>query len=105
MRTETYSTWARSLRGRNDRSEKVGNRDQIFPISRCIVVLFVENFGGIWADSTVFAVDHFPPRRLLGQVHRADEWQSSISILIVQSVSDQEFTAYLKTDIREGKFR
>ena len=33
---------ARSLRGRNDRSEKVGNRGQIFSIWRCIVVLFAE---------------------------------------------------------------
>ena len=32
----------RSLRGRNDRSEKVGNRGQIFSIWRCIVVLFAE---------------------------------------------------------------
>ena len=32
----------RSLRGRNDRSEKVGNRGQIFSILRCIVVLFAE---------------------------------------------------------------
>ncbi len=32
----------RSLRGRNDRSEKVENRGQIFPILRCIVVLFAE---------------------------------------------------------------
>ena len=41
----------RSLRGRNDRSEKVGNRGQIFSIWRCIVVLFAEK-SGIWADST-----------------------------------------------------
>ncbi len=33
---------SRSLRGRNDRSEKVGNRGQIFSILRCIVVLFAE---------------------------------------------------------------
>ena len=35
----------RSLRGRNDRSEKVGNRGQIFSIWRCIVVLFAEKSG------------------------------------------------------------
>ena len=35
----------RSLRGRNDRSEKVGNRGQIFSILRCIVVLFAEKSG------------------------------------------------------------
>ena len=33
---------SRSLRGRNDRSEKVENRGQIFTILRCIVVLFAE---------------------------------------------------------------
>ena len=33
---------SRSLRGRNDRSEKVGNRGRIFSIWRCIVVLFAE---------------------------------------------------------------
>ena len=33
---------ARSLRGRNDRREKAGNRDQIFSILSRIVVLFVE---------------------------------------------------------------
>ena len=36
---------ARSLRGRNDRSEKVENRGQIFTILRCIVVLFAEKSG------------------------------------------------------------
>ena len=35
----------RSLRGRNDRSEKAGNRGQIFSIWRCIVVLFAEKSG------------------------------------------------------------
>ena len=35
----------RSLRGRNDRSEKVENRGQIFTILRCIVVLFAEKSG------------------------------------------------------------
>ena len=35
----------RSLRGRNDRSEKAGNRGQIFSIVRGIVVLFVEKAG------------------------------------------------------------
>ena len=35
----------RSLRGRNDRSEKVGNRGQIFSFWRCIVVLFAEKSG------------------------------------------------------------
>ena len=34
-----------SLRGRNDRNEKVGNRGQIFSILRCIVVLFAEKSG------------------------------------------------------------
>ena len=42
-RTET--SFARSLRGRNDRSEKVGNRGRIFSIWRCIVVLFTEKSG------------------------------------------------------------
>ena len=36
---------ARSLRRRNDRSEKVGNRGQIFTILRRIVVLFAEKSG------------------------------------------------------------
>ncbi len=36
---------SRSLRGRNDRSEKVGNRGRIFSIWRCIVVLFAEKSG------------------------------------------------------------
>ena len=37
---------ARSLRGRNDRSEKAGNRGQrVFSILRCIVVLFAEKSG------------------------------------------------------------
>ena len=35
----------RSLRGRNDRSEKAGNRGQIFSLLRCIVVLFVVRSG------------------------------------------------------------
>ncbi len=39
------SFWFRSLRGRNDRSEKVGNRGRIFSILRCIVVLFAEESG------------------------------------------------------------
>ena len=34
-----------SLRRRNDRSEKVENRGQIFTILRCIVVLFAEKSG------------------------------------------------------------
>ena len=38
-------TRSRNLRGRNDRSEKVGNRGQMFPISRRIVVLFGEKSG------------------------------------------------------------
>ena len=44
-RAEDVIRDARSLRGRNDRSEKVGNRGQIFSIWRCIVVLFAEKSG------------------------------------------------------------
>ena len=43
-----HALTSRSLRGRNDRSEKVGNRGQIFSILRCIVVLFAEKSGKIW---------------------------------------------------------
>ena len=39
-------TWTRSLRGRNDRREKVENRDQILTILTRIVVLLAEKSGG-----------------------------------------------------------
>ena len=42
---DSYHGLSRSLRGRNDRSEKVENRGQIFTILRCIVVLFAEKSG------------------------------------------------------------
>ncbi len=42
LQNPSGSAGPRSLRGRNDRSEKVGNRGQIFSILRCIVVLFAE---------------------------------------------------------------
>ena len=54
----------RSLRGRNDCSEKAGNRGQIFSISRFIVVLFVEKSGKYGPILPFFAVDQFLPRRL-----------------------------------------
>ena len=45
---------ARSLRGRNDRSEKAGNRGQIFSILRCIPTSYALRVRSFWgADNDV----------------------------------------------------
>ncbi len=60
-----YRVESRSLHGRRDRSEKAGNRGQIFSTLRHFLDFEADSgsiqrkIGGRWTDYTAFAVDSF----------------------------------------------